>query len=136
MARLLLMEDDVIQGKLLKEGLEDGGHDVDVYEAASLALEALAAREYDLIVTDLLVQRDGTHVADGGMLLIGRLRKPMPRSERSWWLKVPIIAITGSISAEGGPNFLAVAKTLGADAVLRKPIRLDDLLQQIDQLLA
>lgn len=135
MAKILLMEDDPDQAMLLVEGLS-GAHQVEHCMSASAALERLQAEEFDIVVTDILVQRAGVHVADGGMLLIGRLRKPLQPKHLKWWAKVPIIAITGSTSAQGGPNFLTVAKTLGADAVLRKPFRIDELLSELDRLLA
>ncbi len=81
------------------------------------------------------MKRGGQHIADGGMLLIGRLRKPLKPAELRWWDDLPVIAITGSIVIQGGPNFLSHAETLGADACLRKPIKIADLLGEIERLL-
>ncbi len=56
------------------------------------------------------------------------------RDIRSSGSKVGIIAISGG-GADGGALYLNIARELGADAVLFKPMRAPEVINQVDALL-
>lgn len=129
MAKLLLMEDDVVLGFELKRNLEKAGHEVEVRGTASLAYEALLFHAYDVLITDVVVKENGRSVADGGIVLVGRVRaNPKTRT-------MPIIAISGSHTAPGMEYVLTTIEQVGANVSLEKPFHLDDLLSHIRRLM-
>jgi CheY-like chemotaxis protein len=131
MASILVMEDDKLQASVFDRLLTGEGHDVVVTGTASEAVSAIATKEIDLVITDIYVRNESGLTADGGILLIGKIRNArfgidpkLPKSIAS----VPIIATTGA----GATSYTRIdplesAQDLGADIVLRKPIDLDEL---------
>ncbi|GAA2527621.1 response regulator [Pilimelia columellifera] len=115
MARITLTEDDDDLRSLVARMLDRAGHQVTAHSDGQAGLEGLRRRQTDLLVTDLEMPRmDGADMcsraaAEG--LLDG----------------VPVIVISGSGSS---------LRTPPPTAVLRKPFRSDDLLEQIDKALA
>ncbi len=107
MARVLLIEDDYFLRAVLKGALEEQSHEV---VEASNALRATQLHEdnpFDVILTDLIMpERDGLE-------LITEFRRRFP--------SVRIIAMSagGQISA---PDYLDIAKKMGAFSTLTKPI--------------
>jgi DNA-binding response OmpR family regulator len=82
-------------------------------------LEIFRRTRPDLVITDIVMPQKE------GMETILDLRREQP--------SVPILAISGS--TESAPTYLNFATMLGADAALIEPIRVDDLLREIDKLL-
>lgn len=81
----------------------------------------LATTTVDLIITDLFMPN-----ADG--IEVIRLTRNQARY-------LPILAMSGN-SFDGTMDYLDVAKKLGADAVLSKPFRRQELLEMVTRLLA
>jgi len=114
--RILLAEDDPEMRALITSALVRDGFDVveanDGAELLSHLAEAYVSRgalQFDLIITDHRMPR----VAGLDVLRGLRLSKSAP----------PVILIT----AFGGSEMRAVAKSLGAVAVFDKPFQMDDL---------
>jgi CheY-like chemotaxis protein len=125
------MEDDDLQAAVFERALSAEGHQVIVTSGATEAVAYLSEHQVDLIVTDIFVRHENGISADGGILLIGKIRNArfgadpkLPKTVSS----IPIIATTGvGVSSYSRIDPLESARDLGADYVLRKPIDLDEL---------
>ncbi|MEL6523243.1 MAG: response regulator [Pseudomonadota bacterium] len=133
MARILLMEDDIETAFQISGVLERNGHDTVWRRNGTEALDFLTEETCDLLITDIYVQQDGHIASDGGHKLIGlyRTRHKPPRGQEA----MPILAISGAVNYIGNPNALNLAKSLGANAVLPKPIREKELVDMVEALL-
>lgn len=116
---ILLIEDDDALGSGLAKLLHRHGYQVVRASNGKLALQLLQRHRVRLVVTDIYM--DGMD----GLETIIRLRRERCR--------LPVIAISG-----GSPlirvNCLEMARLLGADLILDKPVRIDDLLRAITAL--
>ncbi|MEO0912366.1 MAG: hypothetical protein AAFY59_05170 [Pseudomonadota bacterium] len=132
MARLLLMEDETPFGLELASALRGAGHDVVLIRTASDARQELWHWDFDLLITDMVVRRNGRPVPDGGLGLISWVRQT---SMATPGLKrLPIIAMSGEQSRRGMDFLLPTADRIGADLVLEKPFEMDVLLEAITSL--
>ncbi len=134
MARILLMEDDALQRALLAEMLEEAGHEVNSCLNATEARTLAGAERFDLVITDIIVQVRGKSLPDGGISLIGNMRRV--GSESATPNTVPIIAVSGTYKNPGMSDILKMADQVGATDSLKKPIYKEELLQMVDNLLA
>ena len=129
MGRILILEDDVNLGPLLKVSLEDEGHSVSLQSTATAALAYASENDVDLVIADILIKVGGALVQDGGIKLISRLKQIEAR-------RMPVIAISGAFGNErGGQEITSTAFTVGADATLAKPFAPDDLIVLVNRLL-
>jgi CheY-like chemotaxis protein len=128
------MEDEPEQGLLLQTMIETRGHRVSLCRNGEEALHALVADKPDLLITDLYVTREGSMQRDGGVLLISRVRRGVSWMGRRIDPAMPIIAISGGGSIPGGFSPLQLAKQVGADLCLRKPIDVTELAVAIEEL--
>ncbi len=135
MTRILVLEDDIDFGTLIKEGLEGEGFDVVLFDRASKALTYLADETVDLVITDVFVEADGALIPDGGVTLIGGIRAASRYSNAARNRDVPIIAMTGRGGLLGKEFGLANAAGIGANAGLQKPFAQPELLSTIRRLL-
>ena len=110
--RILVVDDEPQIVRVLRTGLSSRGYEVDAASDGEAALAAFAAREPDLVVTDLSMPRMG------GLELCRRIR------ERS---DVPIIVL----SVKGDERAKVEALDLGADDYVTKPFGMDELLARI-----
>ena len=105
-ARILVVDDNATNRRLLKLTLGGGSYDLDVADSAAAALAAIAARRPALILLDLqLPDRDGLELAR-------QLRRDPANAD------LIIVAVT-SHSAAG---HLELALAAGCDDYLTKPI--------------
>lgn len=111
--RLLVIDDEQIVGKRLKQVFDKIGFEVDVLIDPQLALESIATKTYDIVVTDLKME-----VVDG-MEILARVKATNPRTQ--------VIIITGFASEETS----ALAHKGGVFEFLAKPVRLDAIRQSI-----
>jgi len=121
MARILVIDDDLKLRRTILKILDSLGHEL--FEAAD-GNEGMAQIERcrpDLVLTDIIMPDKE------GIETILDIRRLHPR--------VKIIAMSGSGSGQA-PQFLSVARKLGADATLHKPFRATELRDTIEQLLA
>ncbi len=135
MARVLIMEDELTVRHELADGLRDFGHECDCVGSAPEAMSALQEAEYDIVLTDIYVLKNGQLVPEGGVSLIGWMRTfRYRRGPLSRLGDTPIIAITGAVATPDKQYVLHMAMNIGATIALRKPISIPDLNEQIGKL--
>lgn len=132
LARVIIMEDDPDEGVLFSQLLERGGHEVMVFPDAQSTLDHLEVSGADVLLSDIFVRKENRLVPDGGVRLISTIRQIW----RVEWTTLPIIAISGGVSIQGGASPLRIARDLGADALFEKPVPIDELQLTIEELVA
>ena len=120
MANILVIEDDDIMLKAIRNILGKDGYTVITAKDGKEAFERLEQGEYDVVVTDLMMPYAN------GLEVVSRLRSD--ETKRS----VGIIVI----SSVGNEETITEAFRLGADDYLKKPIMAGELLIRIRKLLA
>jgi DNA-binding response OmpR family regulator len=110
--RICVIDDDVFILDAVTSALRDAGYEVLTAPGAAAGLDIVVRTGADAIVTDM--NMPGT----SGAQLIAEAR--------ARWPDMPIVAISGSINAEG-ESMLDAAHALGADALLPKPFRAAEL---------
>lgn len=113
MAKILIVEDDVVFGTMLLRWLEKRGYRVSHCGGVSSAKSALTAGHFDMVITDLRLPD-----SDGILLL--------------QWIKehysaIPVILMTSYADI----NSAVSAIKLGAEDYLQKPVRPDELESKI-----
>jgi len=121
MANILVVDDEDNIRNLISEMLIDKGHDVTQLEDPCKAEEILTASKVDLLITDLVMP------GKTGIDLIMELHERVPG--------LKIIAISGGGGITGRFDYLPIAKLIGADNVFRKPFKLTELNDAVDNLL-
>jgi PAS domain S-box-containing protein len=116
-ARIVVADDEAGVRSFLRLVLEGAGYEVMEAPNGKLVLQEARAGRVDLVITDLVMPEQE------GMETIRALRREVPG--------VGIIAISGAL----GPQFLEVARTLGAQAVLSKPLSAELLLAEVAEVL-
>ncbi|MEM7057917.1 MAG: response regulator [Pseudomonadota bacterium] len=125
MANILVMEDDEQQLELLRYMLTRRGHAVVTTLDASEAYKKFCERKFDLVVTDIVVRKQGTPFPDGGTTLIRRIRTGLTGKN------IPIIAVTGARAMEH-PRIIKSIRTDWVSDILRKPFDMASLLKAVD----
>lgn len=113
--RLLVVDDEVAFGNVMREVLESFGMDVRVAVGAGQALEQMRREPPDLLMVDVMMPE-----VDGLSLI--RLVQKEPG-----WLGIPILVI----SARASQTDQHEALFAGADAFLAKPFSADELRQAL-----
>jgi CheY-like chemotaxis protein len=121
MANILVVDDDALLRETLKVVLESVGHDVQLATNGVEALRIVESYKPDLVLTDIIMPEME------GIELIRAVRKIHPST--------PVIAISGG-GRTGNADFLRVAKTFGAAAIMQKPFEMDALLNIVQTSLA
>lgn len=121
MACILLIDDDEAVRDVTAEILRQAGHTVDTAPDGNAGLTLHRAEQHDLIITDMMMPDMD------GLELIMALRHTEPRPR--------IIAISGGYQFSES-LFLPVAQRLGVQRAMAKPIRADELLQAVVEVLA
>jgi DNA-binding response OmpR family regulator len=115
--RMLLVEDDELVGRVLREFLTDYRHTVDVATDGETAWEQIKTFEYDLILLDVMLPKlDGINLCQ-------RLR--------SHNYTVPVLMVTGCNTSRDKVTGLDA----GADDYMVKPLDLPELLARIRALM-
>ncbi len=110
--RILLVEDNPVNQRVAIRMLERMGHRVDLAANGRQALDALAAKTYDLVFTDIqMPEMDGYELA-------AAVRGHEPPGRR-----LPIVAMTAHALSEDRERCLAA----GMDDYISKPVRSEDL---------
>lgn len=112
-----VIEDDELVRSRLADILRDSGHNVFEADTADRGIELIRTEKADVAVVDILMpDRDGLEA-------IGQLRRTRP--------DLRIVAISGG--GRVGPQiYLELARQIGADASLVKPIEPADLEKAVD----
>jgi CheY-like chemotaxis protein len=130
MANILVVDDEVEIGEVVRRVLERTGYTVTVTNNATAALDAAAREPPDVVITDVIMPK--VH----GVQLIMTLRERYP--------SIRVIAISGGGSfgplaykpdAISTHAYLAAAREAGAEVILTKPFDLTDLLAAVRRLL-
>jgi DNA-binding NtrC family response regulator len=111
--RLLVVDDEPIVGKRLKQVFDKIGFAIETYTDSAAALAAMAEKPFDIVVTDLKME------GIDGIEVLKRVRAMNPETR--------VIIITGYAS----PDTAELAEQEGVFAFLAKPFRLDELKQVI-----
>ncbi|WP_300296792.1 response regulator [Ferrovibrio sp.] len=120
MPRILVIDDNAEFCSILQAHLTTNGHRVEITQDGDHGLRLLEDGRFDLVLTDILMpQRDGIEIL---------------RQVKQRWPALPVIAVSGGgwLAAE---DLLAMAGRLGADRVMQKPVRREDLLNAVDAVL-
>jgi len=111
--RVLLVEDDLMIGAAIEEGLRDASYAADWVRDGQAAVDAYACQQYDLLLLDLgLPRRDGLEVL---------------RTIRQRDASVPVIIITARDAVEDRIRGL----DCGADDYVLKPFDMEELLARM-----
>ena len=121
MARILVVEDEEHVRDVVRQMLEQAGHEVRVAADGDQALGVWERWQPDLVFTDILMPNKG------GLVLIKDLRERAPR--------LPIVATSGG-GRTGKLNFLSTARTFRGVVTLKKPFSRQELLDAVHQALA
>ena len=116
--RVMVVDDEAIVGKRLRPALEKEGYEVEVFGGGEQALERLGERDFDIVVTDIRMDRVD------GMQLLEHIVSTSPRTK--------VVLITGYATVElareallkGAFDFIAKPfKPADLRAVLRKAVK-------------
>lgn len=119
--RVLLIEDDSLIANGLQMLLEFRGYVVKHASDGRQGMQILEGFQPDLIITDMVMpEMDGTAVI---------------RAVRAINPEIPVLAISG-MGPEDGELYLSLAKKLGANAVLRKPVMPSEVIAAVSRLLS
>jgi CheY-like chemotaxis protein len=116
MAKILVIDDDSAMRRLVTRILSGENHEVIEAANGKQGLDQFAAHHPDVVVTDLLMPEQE------GIETIRELRRIAP--------SLRIVAMSGG-GTDNDLMFLGMAKALGADAVLAKPFRAEELLRAV-----
>lgn len=119
MARILVIEDDVLSQRLMRDVLQVHGHDVVICGAAEAGLLEARANLPALILMDIRLP------GIDGFEALARLRAGEDTR------RIPVVAVTASVML-GERERIANA---GFDAYHPKPVQIPELLEQIASLL-
>ena len=117
-ARVLVVDDDAAVCNLVAAMLEGGGYQVSVASNGREALSMLAAGDFEVIITDLVMPEQE------GIETIKLIRRDHPQ--------VKVIAMSGAF----GGDYLRIAGYLGAHATIAKPARIRTVLDTVRSVLA
>lgn len=120
MAEILLIDDMAGVRRAVTSMLTRAGHSVTGAEGGAQGLELLKTRQFDLVITDMLMP--GTDGVDVLSHLNGLARRPR------------VVAISGGGAGLSAESAMRLAR-IKADAFLEKPFDSEDLLAVIDRLL-
>ncbi len=125
MAKILVIDDDIGMRRTIRRMLIRAGHEVAEAKDGFEGIKLFRADRPHIVITDLFMPNKE------GIETIRDLRREHPSAL--------ILAISGGSTALEGsiavPHFLDMAEALGANGMLAKPFRAEDLLREIDKLL-
>lgn len=126
MANILIFEDDTILAESWQKALGDQGHQVEQTANIDVAMSKVYEAYLDIALIDIFIQENNQESPRGGIMLISKIN--MLSLEYTPWL----IAVSGR-SHDPGFSVLEIAKTVGADEYLKKPIDLQELVAVVDR---
>jgi CheY-like chemotaxis protein len=120
MANILIIDDDDQFRTMLRQLLERNGYETKEASGGKEGITLYRESPADLVITDLIMP------GKDGIETIQEFKKDFP--------DIKIIAISGG-GRLGPQDYLHIAKMLGAQKTLTKPIELPELLKAIEELL-
>ncbi len=118
MAKMLVVDDDLNFGALLRSLLAEVGHDVVLATDGAQAVEQIRVEKFDVLILDLIMPKK-----DGLEVLIDMRQRHQD---------LQVIAMSGG-GYGSAADYLSWAKTLGARETLAKPFSRDELLVAIEK---
>jgi CheY-like chemotaxis protein len=115
-ARVLLVDDDAAVRSTLKVVLETKGYDVSTASSAAQACRILRLESFDLVLTDMRMESE---LSGYEVIRVAREQAYQPTT----------VIVTAF------PLLAQQWREAGADAVLRKPTHIEEILRVVDQLL-
>ncbi len=114
--KILIVDDEVNLTKFMEIALTESGYEVHIANAGLAALREVREHYFDLILLDLnMPEIDGIHVAK-----VTKEHRP----------KTKIIVVTGRKD-----QYEEQLKTIQVDDMIQKPVRMNDLLEKVKQIL-
>lgn len=113
--QIMIIDDEPIVGKRLKQALEKSGYAVETFQTGATALNRLAEKEFDIVVTDVRMDEID------GLDILNRVNQQ--------WPKTKVIIITGYATIEVARQALAK----GAFDFVAKPFKPDELREVIQR---
>jgi len=121
MAKILLMEDDLVTAQLISIAAELGKHEMTHAINGEIGLELYEAGKFELVIMDILMpEKDGLE-AISELMQLNQGQK--------------ILVVSGGGSISDGTFYLEAAQRLGARKVLHKPFEVEELLAVFEELL-
>ncbi len=118
--RVLIVEDDLISRKMVRDALRAAGYETEEVNSGELALQKIAESTPDLVVMDIrLPGMDGLETT--------RRLKADPGTAA-----IPVVAVTAHVMPEDESRI----REAGCDAYMPKPLRFSALLGVVRDLLA
>lgn len=114
--KVIIVDDDIKLGLVLKEYLETYGHSVDHHADSTTALDLIQKRDYSLVILDIMMPEVD------GFELCKKIRAIS---------QIPILFL----SARGETTDKIIGLELGADDFLAKPFEPRELLARIDSIM-
>ncbi len=128
---ILIFEDDIDLARQWMLTLRNEGLTINHALTVEEALAYCASTQYDAVVSDIFLHdATGKPLPRGGYTLINYLRNTGLKKMPEWYATVPIVAVTGSPIIQGF-DALALAKGMGATALMRKPFKPIDLVEKL-----
>jgi DNA-binding response OmpR family regulator len=121
MAKILVIDDDVMVRHTISKILRHGGHDVIMAEDGARGMAIFRKERPDLVITDIIMPEQE------GIETITQIRREVHDAK--------IIAVSGG-GRIGSADFLGMARKLGANDILAKPFLPEDLLGRVKNCLA
>jgi CheY-like chemotaxis protein len=120
-ARILIIDDEAQTREVIKQMLERAGHHVEEAADGDAGLDIIRHTGFDLVITDILMPNKE------GLETITELRRNYP--------EIKIIVMSGG-GRVNNLDYLNVARMLGAQRALEKPIARQDMLEAVNAVLA
>src|ERR1700720_612940 len=121
MAKILVIDDDVIVRKTIIRLLEDGGYKVLSAEDGLRGMAMFRSERPDLVITDIIMPEQE------GIQTITEMRAAKPDAK--------IIAVSGG-GRVGNTDFLPIARDVGAMDVVPKPFDSDEFVAIVENCLS
>jgi YesN/AraC family two-component response regulator len=122
MARILIVDDEEMFRKMLRQMLEMAGYEVTEAAEGGQAISLFRDKPADLVITDIFMPEKE------GIATIQEMKRDFPG--------LKIIAVSGGGSKLCGFEYLQFAESVGADRTLSKPFDRQEILDAIESLLA
>ncbi len=121
MAHVLVVDDEVSIRFMVREILEQDGHEITEATDGENALKLIGAVAYDLVITDLVMPKKS------GIDLIIEYKRVNPQCK--------VLAMSGGGGMTGRFDYLPVAQMIGASAIISKPFQISHLKDTVKNLL-
>jgi len=121
MAKILIIDDDLLLLKVMISLLEEEIHDISAATDGIQGIKLLEAQRFDLVITDVIMPEE-----DGLGILKWLLTQPV---------RPKVIAMSGGSAALDQSFILDMCRRLRADKILPKPVDVETLLNAVNEVL-